>query len=97
MLQSLALRPNLRHIPVAEYTLGLCYYGHTEPFKTVAVKADSRQAAMIEGRNLLNPSTVQSVRYISVAANAEHIAYQAELRRGYAAFDAAVASNALRI
>jgi len=30
--------------------LGLCYYGHSEPYKTVVIKADSLRQAMQEGR-----------------------------------------------
>jgi hypothetical protein len=88
-----ALRPALRHVPVAVYTIGLFYYRKAEPYKTVQVKADNKQAALEEGRKLLNPSTVESVRCISTAPNPSHIAYQEELRIGYSAFDATTAAK----
>lgn len=90
------VRPILRNIPVAKYTIGLCHFGHFEPYKTIEVKADSSQAALIEARKLLNPSTVESVRWVSTTPNEDHIAYQKELRIGYAAVDAAVAANRLK-
>lgn len=49
------------HIPIAEYTIGICHWGHSTPYKTVDAKADSRQEAMEKGRKLLNPSTVEPV------------------------------------
>lgn len=64
----------LRYIPVAEYDIGLCYYGKTEPYKTVTVKADSLQKAMEDGRKLLKPSTVEHVRHVATRPNPERVA-----------------------
>lgn len=65
---------DLRYIPVAEYDIGLCHYGHKTPFETVTVKADSLQLAMEQGRQLLKPSTVQHVRHVATRPNPEHVA-----------------------
>lgn len=62
----------LRYIPVAEYDIGLCHYGNTEPYKTVTVKADSLQKAMADGRELLKPSSVDHVRHVATRPNPEH-------------------------
>ncbi len=64
----------LKYIPVAEYTIGCCYYGKTEPYKTVDVKADSLTVAMAKGRELLKPSTVEHIRHVETRPNPEHVA-----------------------
>ena len=70
-------RPVLKYIPVAEYTIGLCYSGHYEPYKTVNVKADSLGQAMKKGRQLLNPSIIENVRHVSTRPNPDHVAAMA--------------------
>lgn len=64
----------LHYIPVAEYTIGLCHYGHKEPYKTIEVKADSMQQAMEEGRKLLKPSTVEHICNVATRPNPDHVA-----------------------
>lgn len=66
-----------RYIPIAEYDIGLCYYGKTEPYKTVTVKADSLQKAMEDGRKVLKPSIVEHVRHVATRPNPEHVAMMA--------------------
>lgn len=72
--------PIPRYVPVAEYEIGCCYYGHAKPFKTMKVKADSLEEAMILGRKLLTPSTVQHVVHISTSPNPDYLAYTEERR-----------------
>lgn len=63
-----------RYIPVAEYTIGCCYYdNHGKPFKTTKIKADSLSIAMEKAREKLKPDTTQSLCYIEVNPNPEHI------------------------
>lgn len=62
------------YIPAGEYDIGLCHYGKTEPYKTVTVKADSRQQAMAEGRKLLSPSTVERVCHVATRPNPDYVA-----------------------
>lgn len=64
----------LKYIPVAEYTIGCCHYGHKEPYKTVDVKADSLQVATVKGRALLNPSIIENVCHVETRPNPEHVA-----------------------
>lgn len=71
--------PIPRYIPVAIYTIGLCRYAHSEPYKTVEVKADSHQQAMFESYALLQPSTIEHIKYVGVKPNPEHIEYMSSL------------------
>jgi hypothetical protein len=64
----------LRYIPVAEYTIGCCYYGKKEPYKTVNVKADSLSVAMAKGRDILKPSTVEHICHVETRPNPDHVA-----------------------
>lgn len=64
----------LKYIPVAEYTIGCCYYGKKEPYKVVDVKADSLAGAMTKGRKLLKPSTVEHICHVETRPNPEHVA-----------------------
>lgn len=60
----------LRYIPIAEYVIGCCHYGHHgKPFKTVAVKADSLSEAMFKGARLLEPTIAQSICHIETRPN----------------------------
>lgn len=61
------------YIPTAEYDIGLCHYGKTEPYKTVTVKADSRQQAMAEGRKRLQPSLVEHICYVATRPNPDYL------------------------
>lgn len=56
------------------YDIGLCHQGRTESYKTVTVKADSRQKAIDDGRKLLSPSTWESVRYVATRSNPDYVA-----------------------
>lgn len=64
----------LKYIPVAEYTIGCCYYGHKEPYKTVDVKADSLSVAMSKGRELLKPTICEHICHVATRPNPEHVA-----------------------
>lgn len=64
-----------KHIPRSIYTIGLCYYEHKDPYKTVDIPADKKMEALAKGREQLKPSTVEGIRYISCTTNpayAEH-------------------------
>lgn len=65
----------LRYIPIAEYTIGVCSYGRTAPYKSVDVKARSLEKAMEEGRRLLKPSTLEHLCHVETRPNPEHVAY----------------------
>lgn len=65
----------LRYIPVAIYTIGKCHYGHTEPYTTVKVLGDNKADAMIEAIDLLKPSLTETIRYVSIEPNPEHIQF----------------------
>jgi hypothetical protein len=65
----LDFRPIPTYIPRAIYTIGLCHYGHQEPYKTVDVPGDDKLKAVQQGRELLKPSTIENVRYISHRPN----------------------------
>lgn len=58
-----------KYIPNGIHTVGLCHYGHKEPYKTVDVLSDNKQKAMEEGRKLLNPSTVEHIVYVGSKPN----------------------------
>ncbi len=63
-----------KYIPVAEYLVGCCHWGHAAPYKTATVQADSLQVAMAKGRKLLQPSTVEHIRHLETRPNPAHVA-----------------------
>ena len=71
-VDSLDFRPIPKYIERAIYTIGLCHYGHQEHYKSVDVKSDDKFKAIEEGRKLLNPSTVEHVKYVSCQPNEEY-------------------------
>lgn len=63
----------MRYIPIAEYTIGICHYFHTEAYKTVDVKADSMAQAMTLGSKLLQPSTVEHICHVATRPNPDYL------------------------
>lgn len=70
----------MAYIPVAEYTIGCCYDGQKQPYRTTKVCADSRHEAMEKGWKALSPDTTEHICYVSVAPNPEHLAYEEKMR-----------------
>lgn len=77
-INTLDFRPIPIYIARSIFTIGLCHYGHTEAFKTVEVEEDNKLKAIEKGKVLLNPSTVESVKYIDSRPNEEYNAYYAK-------------------
>lgn len=65
----LDFHPIPKHIGRSIYTIGLCYSGKENPYKTVDVEEDNVLKAMGKGREVLKPNTVEHVKYISCKPN----------------------------
>lgn len=60
---------DLKHVPLAEYVVGLCRPGEVVTYKTVTVQCDSRFAAIESGKQLLQPSGWERVCLIETRPN----------------------------
>lgn len=64
------MNTELRYVPVALYTFGVCYYGfYDHPHRTVKVEADSMEEATQKARKELLPSAVESVCWVTTEPN----------------------------
>jgi hypothetical protein len=61
----------LKYFGIGLYVIGCCHYGHTEPYRTVEVVADSLCQAMEIGRAKLSPSLVEHICHVSTRPNPE--------------------------
>lgn len=66
-------KPILKYIPIAEYDIGICYYGnHGKPYKITTVKADCKYDAMCKGATLLNPGVTETICLVETRPNPEY-------------------------
>jgi hypothetical protein len=59
----------LRYVPLALYTFGCCHYGHTAPYRTGEVAADSLPAAWSKARLELKPSSTEHLCHVDTKSN----------------------------
>ena len=72
---------HLQYIPVALYTVGVCHYGHKEPYRTVEVEADNRNIAWGLGRVELQPSINESICVVGFKPNPRYLEWRSEYRK----------------
>lgn len=65
----LDFRPIPKYIPRAIYTVGLCYHGKQEAYKTIDIDSDSKEKAIEKGRKILNPDITEHVKVVSCRPN----------------------------
>lgn len=63
----------LRYVPTAAYTFGVCHYGHTEPYRLGVVQADNLPAAFELARKTIRVGQTETLRYISVSPSRAHL------------------------
>ena len=69
-----------KYVPIAEYTIGVCYSGKEDSHRTVKVKSDSLSKAMALGFKELKPSIIENVRHIATGPNEDYVEYQKKFK-----------------
>ena len=62
-------------LPIAEYTFGICYYGHhNDPFETFIIRADNIDDAWFQARKSGRISIVQTLCHVKTDPNPQRVA-----------------------